>query len=32
LALTVIGGMIIGTFISLYFIPLMYSLLSKKES
>lgn len=32
LALTVIGGMIIGTFISLYFIPLMYSLLSKKEN
>ncbi len=32
LALTVIGGMLIGTFISLYFIPLMYSLLSKKES
>lgn len=30
LALTVIGGMLIGTFISLYFIPLMYSLLSKK--
>ena len=32
LAFTVIGGMLIGTFISLYFIPLMYSLLSKKES
>ena len=32
LALTVIGGMIIGTFISLYFIPLMYALLSKKVS
>lgn len=32
LALTVIGGMIIGTFISLYFIPLMYSLLAKKFS
>ncbi|AUC15220.1 hypothetical protein BTO06_08750 [Tenacibaculum sp. SZ-18] len=31
LALTVIGGMLIGTFISLYFIPLMYALLSKKE-
>ncbi|QHI38411.1 Multidrug resistance protein MdtC [Kordia antarctica] len=31
LALTVIGGMIIGTFISLYFIPLMYSFLSKKS-
>lgn len=31
LALTVIGGMLIGTFISLYFIPLMYYLLSKKE-
>ncbi|CAL2089330.1 efflux RND transporter permease subunit [Tenacibaculum sp. 190524A05c] len=31
LALTVIGGMLIGTFISLYFIPLMYTLLSKKE-
>lgn len=30
LALTVIGGMLIGTFISLYFIPLMYSLFSKK--
>ena len=30
LALTVIGGMFIGTFISLYFIPLMYALLSKK--
>ena len=29
LALTVIGGMFIGTFISLYFIPLMYALLSK---
>ncbi len=32
LALTVIGGMFIGTFISLYFIPLMYYLLSKKDS
>ncbi|MFV0247969.1 MAG: efflux RND transporter permease subunit [Tenacibaculum sp.] len=31
LALAVIGGMLIGTFISLYFIPLIYSLLSKKE-
>jgi multidrug efflux pump subunit AcrB len=31
LALTVIGGMLIGTFISLYFIPLMYYLLSKKK-
>ncbi len=31
LALTVIGGMLIGTFISLYFIPLMYYLLSKKN-
>lgn len=30
LALTVIGGMVIGTFISLYFIPLMYLKLSKK--
>jgi len=30
LALTVIGGMILGTFISLYFIPLMYYQLSKK--
>ncbi len=30
LSLTVIGGMIIGTFISLYFIPLMYSLITKK--
>ena len=30
LALTVIGGMLIGTFISLYFIPLMYYQLSKK--
>jgi len=30
LALTVIGGMLLGTFISLYFIPLMYYLLSKK--
>ena len=30
LALTVIGGMFIGTFISLYFIPLMYYLFSKK--
>jgi len=30
LALTVIGGMIIGTFISLYFIPLVYFQLSKK--
>ena len=29
LALTVIGGMIIGTFISLYFIPLMYYSFSK---
>lgn len=32
LALTVIGGMLIGTFISLYFIPLMYSILSKKPN
>jgi len=32
LALTVIGGMFIGTFISLYFIPLMYALLSKKQN
>jgi multidrug efflux pump subunit AcrB len=32
LALTVIGGMFIGTFISLYFIPLMYYILSKKNS
>ncbi len=31
LALTVIGGMIIGTFISLYFIPLMYYTFSKKK-
>lgn len=30
LALTVIGGMLIGAFISLYFIPLMYYQLSKK--
>ncbi len=30
LALTVIGGMLIGTFISLYFIPLVYNALSKK--
>lgn len=30
LALTVIGGMVIGTFISLYFIPLMYLKLGKK--
>lgn len=30
LALTVIGGMIIGTFISLYFIPLMYYVFSKR--
>tara|TARA_R110002033_G_C3897081_1_gene239726 strand:+ start:22002 stop:25010 length:3009 start_codon:yes stop_codon:yes gene_type:complete len=30
LALTVIGGMILGTFISLYFIPLMYYQLSKE--
>lgn len=30
LALTVIGGMIIGTFISLYFIPLAYSFLHKQ--
>ncbi len=30
LALTVIGGMLIGTFISLYFIPLMYYMFSKK--
>ena len=30
LALTVIGGMLIGTFISLYFIPLVYAALSKK--
>ncbi len=29
LALTVIGGMLIGTFISLYFIPLMYYWLNK---
>jgi len=29
LALTVIGGMLIGTFISLYFIPLLYSFLTK---
>jgi multidrug efflux pump subunit AcrB len=32
LALTVIGGMIIGTFISLYFIPLIYSFLVKMFS
>ncbi len=31
LALTVIGGMLIGTFISLYFIPLMYYTFSKKS-
>lgn len=31
LAYTVIGGMILGTFISLYFIPLMYKNFSKKE-
>ncbi|MBC8754293.1 efflux RND transporter permease subunit [Kordia sp. YSTF-M3] len=30
LALTVIGGMLIGTFISLYFIPLLYSYLHQK--
>ncbi|WKD85053.1 Multidrug resistance protein MdtB [Polaribacter huanghezhanensis] len=30
LALTVIGGLLIGTFISLYFIPLMYYIFSKK--
>ncbi len=30
MALTVIGGMLIGTFISLYFIPVMYALFSKK--
>ncbi len=30
LALAVIGGMIIGTFISLYFIPLVYSSLSQR--
>jgi len=30
LAITVIGGMLIGTFISLYFIPLVYSFLVKK--
>ncbi len=29
LALTVIGGMLIGTFVSLYFIPLLYSFLTK---
>ena len=32
LALTVIGGMLIGTFISLYFIPLMYSILGPINS
>jgi len=32
LAIVVIGGLFLGTFISLYFIPLMYALLSKKES
>jgi len=32
LALTVIGGMLIGTFISLYFIPIMYYLLCKKQN
>ena len=32
LALTVIGGMIIGTFISLYFIPLMYYTFSKVDN
>lgn len=31
LALTVIGGMIIGTFISLYFIPLLYYTISKAK-
>jgi len=31
LALTVIGGMLIGTFISLYFIPLLYYTFSKKK-
>lgn len=31
LALTVIGGMLVGTFISLYFIPLIYYELSKKS-
>lgn len=30
LALTVIGGMIIGTFISLYLIPIMYFMICKK--
>ena len=30
LALTVIGGMLIGTFISLYFIPLLYSFFVKR--
>jgi multidrug efflux pump subunit AcrB len=29
LALTIIGGMIIGTFISLYFIPILYAFLTK---
>jgi multidrug efflux pump subunit AcrB len=32
LALTVIGGMLIGTFISLYFIPLMYYTFSKTNT
>jgi multidrug efflux pump subunit AcrB len=32
LALTVIGGMLLGTFISLYFIPLLYYTFSKKRT
>lgn len=31
LALVVIGGLFLGTFISLYFVPLMYYLFSKKD-
>ncbi|QTY27950.1 efflux RND transporter permease subunit [Flavobacterium sp. CS20] len=30
LALTVIGGLFVGTFISLYFIPILYKLLVRK--
>ncbi len=31
LALVVIGGLVLGTFISLYFVPIMYFLVSKKN-
>jgi multidrug efflux pump subunit AcrB len=30
LALAIIGGMFLGTFVSLYFIPLMYYVLKRK--